>query len=289
MKRLIVYHINAFTTTPNSGNPAGVIENGDNYTEEEMQKITKMIGFNECVFICTSDIADIKLRYFTPGHETPLCGHATMAAIHYLTSNMADNRTYTIETQAGVLSVMYNATDKTIEMQHAKPELLMFTGDIESLCSCLHIRSVDIHQDLPIVYGSTGTWTLLVPVKDMMVLDKMEPETKNFPSILEEKPRVSIHPFTIVNKDAKEFYARHFSSPYSETMEDAVTGTASGVMGAYALDYIYSDAKINLTVHQGKYVQKEGTVHVEAKRNAQGHKIKICGQAVHCKEIAIEL
>lgn len=32
--------------------------------------------------------------------------------------------------------------------------------------------------------------------------------------------------------------ARHFSSLFSGTIEDAVTGTASGVMGAYYAKYI---------------------------------------------------
>ncbi|MFJ6208433.1 PhzF family phenazine biosynthesis protein [Lysinibacillus sp. NPDC092081] len=33
-------------------------------------------------------------------------------------------------------------------------------------------------------------------------------------------------------------HARHFSSPYSGTIEDITTGTPSGVMGAYFAEYI---------------------------------------------------
>lgn len=47
-------------------------------------------------------------------------------------------------------------------------------------------------------------------------------------------PKASVHPFCMKTYDRDaDMHARHFSSPYSGTIEDAVTGTASGVMGAF--------------------------------------------------------
>ena len=44
-----------------------------------------------------------------------------------------------------------------------------------------------------------------------------------------------------------------FSSPYSGTIENAVTGTASGVMGAFYTKYINTnfETSLNLVVEQG--------------------------------------
>ncbi|MDF9825209.1 trans-2,3-dihydro-3-hydroxyanthranilate isomerase [Breznakia sp. PF5-3] len=280
MKQVNVYQIDAFTTIPGQGNPAGVIPDGDQYSDEEMQKIAHDIGFNECVFICKSKQADIYLRYFTPGYETPLCGHATMAAIFYLAQAFQKDHVFKIETKAGLLDINYKHKTKAIEMQHAKPKTILFDGNKEQLCASLHISTNDL-CDLPIVYGNTGSWTLLVPVKSEAILDKMKADNEQFPSLLNAIPKSSVHPFSITDKDKYIFHARHFSSPFSKTKEDSVTGTASGVMGVYALDYIYSDIdELFLNIYQGKQVNKEGNVKVSAIRNPNGHDIKIYGTAI---------
>lgn len=106
MKEIEIYHYDAFATEPGKGNPAGIILSGNDLTTEEMQKITKEVGFNECAFPIKSDVADIRIRYFTPGYETPLCGHATMASMAALLENgiLPLKEDYLIETLAGVLS-----------------------------------------------------------------------------------------------------------------------------------------------------------------------------------------
>lgn len=111
-----------------------------------------IIGFNECVFICTSLVADIRLRYFTPGHEMPLCGHAAIQ----------ENQTYIVEPQAGVLNIIYTAKEQSLKQQQTKQELTPFTDSQKSLCDTLHTRPTDLYPELPIVYGSTGSWTVLV-------------------------------------------------------------------------------------------------------------------------------
>ncbi|KSU81168.1 phenazine biosynthesis protein PhzF family [Fictibacillus enclensis] len=42
MKTVKVYHYEAFSKVPHKGNPAGVVLNGDELTEEEMQEIDRM-------------------------------------------------------------------------------------------------------------------------------------------------------------------------------------------------------------------------------------------------------
>lgn len=66
------------------GNLAGVVVEGNQFSELEMQAIAKQVGFNETAFALKSNKADLRLRYFTPGHEMNLCGHATMATIYAL-------------------------------------------------------------------------------------------------------------------------------------------------------------------------------------------------------------
>lgn len=285
-----VVRVDAFTSKPGKGNPAGVVFSGDSYSKEQMQQIAKKVGFNETVFICKSDLAALKLRYFTPGYETPLCGHATMGAIFALL-NGQENCQLEIETAAGVLPVSYEAKGYQITMQQARLKFIDFNGDRSALCQSLGIQKTDLHAKLPIKYGNTGSWTLLLPVKNEAILDTMNPTPNEFPGILKEIPKSSIHPFAVISKQDGTFTARHFSSPAAGTKEDSVTGTASGVMGAYALNHIYTSGERNkITVTQGKQVQSEGTVFVQVEIDATGQQeVSISGTACLNKTLEVEV
>ena len=43
---------------------------GDALSEAQMQAIAKQAGFSECAFVCRSDKADLRLRFFMPLQET---------------------------------------------------------------------------------------------------------------------------------------------------------------------------------------------------------------------------
>jgi PhzF family phenazine biosynthesis protein len=72
-------------------------------------------------------------------------------------------------------------------------------------------------------------------------------------------------------------YARHFSSPYSDTIEDSVTGTASGVRGAYYAEYINGNFENNLRilVEQGHVIGKDGRLLVKVSKNDEGMILKL--------------
>lgn len=286
-----VLRVDAFTNTQGKGNPAGVVLNGDSYSVEQMQEIAREVGFNETVFVCSSDRAAIKLRYFTPGHETPLCGHATIGAIFAL-FNKKGSCQLEIETGAGILPIIYEEETQRITMKQAQPQFIDFKGDRSALCQSLGINLEDLHADWPIQYGNTGSWTLLVPVIAPEVLDKMIPNPTVFPDILKEIPKSSIHPFAVVSKGEAVYTARHFSSPFSGTTEDSVTGTASGVMGAYLLNHVYeNDHSKMIQVNQGQHVQREGKVLVHIVKADNGdHEISISGTAClnHSFEVMIK-
>ncbi|MEK5039212.1 PhzF family phenazine biosynthesis protein [Sporosarcina sp. FSL K6-3457] len=295
MKSVTVYHYDAFSTEPNKGNPAGVVLNGDYLTDQEMQEIAIKVGFNETSFVVTSAVADLRIRYFTPGHEMDLCGHATMATIFALKTRgvLIEKDELTIETRVGILPIRIDSlTDGAlcITMQQASPQFEEFKGSPEELAQSIGLEQSDIAEDLPVVYGSTGIWTLLVPIKTLSAFNRMKPNTEIFPSILKEMPKASVHPFCLETYDENaDMHARHFSSPYSGTIEDAVTGTASGVMGAYYATYIDNDFEehLNLVVEQGHEIGKDGRVRVRVSRNKNSYDIEITGNAVYVKEFEV--
>jgi PhzF family phenazine biosynthesis protein len=287
-----VYHYDAFSTIPNQGNPAGVVLDGGQLTEKQMLAIAKQVGFNETAFPMHSDIADLRIRFFTPGHEINLCGHATMATIYALATRglLGDRTELTIETLAGVLPIRLHRGEEDelrITMKQAAPQFRPFNGSLAELAQSIGIKEHEIDAGLPTMYGSTGTWTLLVSVTSLAACERMKPNNERFPTILQEMPRASVHPFCLETYDsAAHMHARHFSSPFSGTIEDPVTGTASGVMGAYYAQYIRPEPLLNLIVEQGQEIGRNGRVEV---RVTNGSDVEITGTAVYVREFEVQI
>lgn len=285
-----VYKYEAFTDKTGMGNPAGVVFECDDFTESEMQKVAKKIGFNETVFLLESKNADIKMRYFTPGHEMNLCGHATIAGIQAIFEKK-NKKIKTVETLSGIIDVevQFQETGELfVLMEQLTAQFEEFHGDKAKLAEVIGLTEEELDSKLPIVYGSTGIWTLLVPVKELSAFLKMVPDNEKFPEILTQKPKVSIHPFCLETYNEKaDMHGRHFSSPFSGTIEDPVTGTASGVMGAYYVKYIRPAVEKNIIVEQGQEIGKNGTVYVKIKEEAGSFNVEIKGQAVYSEEILL--
>jgi len=296
MKTISVLHYDAFTEHPNQGNPAGIVLEGEKFNESEMQKIAEKVGFNETSFVLPSNIADLSIRYFTPGHEMNLCGHATIATVFALKANghLPEKETILIETKAGILPIRINQKEQStpsIIMKQIPAQFKEFNGSRKELAEAIGIAESDLDVNQTILYGSTGIWTLLVPIKSLHVFSQMVPKNDLFPSILKEIPNASVHPFCLETFEGEAtMHGRHFSSPFSGTIEDPVTGTASGVMGAYYVTYINDKGKNQpIVIEQGQEIGRNGKVSVTVSDKNDQLDVEISGTAVFVKEIKIIL
>ena len=109
-----------------------------------MQEVALKVGFNETAFPVKSDVADIPIRYFTPGEEMDLCGHATMATIYALKSRglLGEKMELTIETRAGVLPIKIHSTldnELYITTEQASPQFEKFKGSKKDLAISIGI------------------------------------------------------------------------------------------------------------------------------------------------------
>ncbi|SME37519.1 putative isomerase YddE [Bacillus mobilis] len=297
MKTINVFHYDAFTNKPNMGNPAGVVLEANGLTEGEMQRIAEKVGFNETSFVLSSEVADIRMRFFTPGFEMDLCGHGTVGTIFALRERglLEEKSNLTIETKAGILPIQIGVNENGetfIKMRQAAPQFKEFTSSKKELAHSIGLEENDVDVSLPIVYGSTGNWTVIVPVKNLDVCERMKPNNEVFPSVLKEIPNASIHPVCLETYDEQaQMHGRHFSSAYAGTIEDPVTGTASGVMGAYYATYLKKgfDHEMELIVEQGQEMNKDGRVTVYVTKDVENEKLQIdiAGTAVYVKEFEV--
>ena len=293
--KIRVLHYDAFTDQPGKGNPAGIVLDAGGLSDEQMLAAAAAVGFNETVFIMSSSAADMKLRYFTPGQEMDLCGHATVASLFMLDEQgRVSSDKLLIETRAGILPVTLDReTERTqVGMQQAPYREESFSGSLSALADAVGLTEKDLDERYPVVYGSTGSWTLLLPVKHLDTFRKMKPDNRRFPEILAQKPRASVHPFCLetIHPEAS-MHGRHFSSPFSGTVEDPVTGTASGVMGMYYRKYIEKNAaggkSGEILVEQGQEIGRDGIVRVCLPERSSDA-VRIYGTAVFVKEFEVE-
>ncbi|RZJ38376.1 MAG: PhzF family phenazine biosynthesis protein, partial [Brevundimonas sp.] len=82
--------VDAFAAAPFKGNPACVVEPFDQWPEASwMQALARENNQAETAFLLrTDDPARFGLRWFTPGMEVDLCGHATLASAHVLLAEL---------------------------------------------------------------------------------------------------------------------------------------------------------------------------------------------------------
>jgi PhzF family phenazine biosynthesis protein len=80
---LKIYQIDAFSEKVFGGNPAAVVPLTEWLEDEILQKIALENNLSETAFYVREE-KNIVLRWFTPGTEVDLCGHATLATAHVL-------------------------------------------------------------------------------------------------------------------------------------------------------------------------------------------------------------
>lgn len=99
------YHVDAFADRLFEGNPAAVCVLDQRITDELMQKIAMENNLSETAFAVREGEA-YKLRWFTPGGEIDLCGHATLATA-FILSNVFEpgQKEFLFDTLSGRLAV----------------------------------------------------------------------------------------------------------------------------------------------------------------------------------------
>ncbi|KAA0547013.1 PhzF family phenazine biosynthesis protein [Bacillus sp. BGMRC 2118] len=223
-----VYTLNAFTKNFKGGNPAGVVLQGDLLADEQMQNISRKVGFSETAFIQNSSVADYKVRYFTPVEEVDLCGHATIAAFQIIREIVGREGNYKIETKAGILEVVIES--ESIYLSQALPTFDPVT-DLKEILQSLSIRDTELNLDLPIEIVSTGLRDIMIPIRTKEILHSIQPNFQEIATISKKYNVIGYHLFTLDN-EAATASCRNFA-PLYDIPEESATGTSNGALTCY--------------------------------------------------------
>lgn len=110
-----IYQVDAFTTRLFGGNPAAVCPLNDWLPDATLQAIAAENNLAETAFFIRRSEGRYDLRWFTPGLEIDLCGHATLASAKIIFEHLEPSlRKVTFDTKSGALEV--TRTGKLLEL-----------------------------------------------------------------------------------------------------------------------------------------------------------------------------
>lgn len=278
--------VDAFTDRPLAGNPCAIIFEADDLRDDQMLAIAKEMNLSETAFVLKSAVADVRARYFTTGEEIPLAGHPTIATIHALveTGYIALQGDYTkisLELQVGAIAIeIYkNGAAVRVVMTQKKPQFLA-TFPAEQVMPLFGLSEADCLPNAPIQIVSTGTPQLMVPVRDLDTLRRIQLDVPNHLAFREQAKFFSSHPFCTQGvTENGDTFARHFGVPPA-FVEDPFTGSATGGMAAYLWHHGLLD-KPKFMAEQGHWLNRPGQAQVEVvgiRENIET--VKVSGTAV---------
>ncbi len=230
-----LYHIRGFTMNHTGGNLAGVVIGGDNLSEMEMQSIAKEVGYSETAFVTKSDVADYKLRFFTPTEEVDLCGHATIATFNLLRDlELIGEGELIQETKAGLLRLSIKHTQVYMEQKTPQYCETITAGEIER---CFDGTYQDyINKQLPIQVVSTGMRDIMLPINSLHQLHQLQPNYEAIIQLSKKYQVAGIHSFTTETSHQASAQCRNYA-PICGINEESATGTSNGALACYLSKY----------------------------------------------------
>lgn len=165
------YVVDAFTDKIFHGNQAAVCVLDKWLTDDLMMNIAMENNFSETAFT-VKEGERFHLRWFTPGGEIDLCGHATLACAYVLLNHyLTEEKRITFKTLSGDLIVTRNG--KRFEMEFPAYKLTPVAVTAE-LAAALGARPIEAYlgRDLLCVFEDEDTIRKLAPdMEKLLSLD----------------------------------------------------------------------------------------------------------------------
>jgi PhzF family phenazine biosynthesis protein len=293
MEPLRAYQIDAFTTQRYQGNPAGVIANAAGLDDAQMQLIARELNNSETAFILPAEGPDhdVRVRFFTPTTEVPVCGHATIAA-HYVLAVEGGGAVQRRQlTGAGVQRVVTLAEDGdyriAIEQNAPTFNPPLAPGEIKEVAAALDLAVGALDPRCPPQFVSTGHGKLLIGLRDRATLQSLQPDAARLVALGPSLGTRGYFAFTLdIPPDDEALTLGRMFAPEIGIGEDPVTGNANGPLGAYLVKHgllhaVEGEARYRArqTAGNGRGGWMDVRVRVEA---GEPRGVRIEGRAVTC-------
>ncbi len=239
------------------GNPAGVVLDPPELSPEEMTRTAVRLNpLSETAFVRPpEDDGTYPFRYFAPGGEVDLCGHATAAAYGALAlAGRLGELPAKVASRApgGAVSGVVVEEDDGVVVWMDMPvaERVAVDLDLGAIAEAMGLPYEVMASRPAAAVEDVGIRVALLPVADIAALDAMRPDFQRLRDLGRDHRIIVYYPF-VFDHEAGEVRARSFA-PAVDINEDPATGTAVASLGAYlARENLVRDS-VELRVRQGE-------------------------------------
>jgi PhzF family phenazine biosynthesis protein len=296
-----VHQIDAFTRTPFTGNPAGVVLNADGLDEAQMLAIARELNNADTAFIFSADGADhdLRARFFTPRTEAGFVGHATVAAHYVLSRRRGASERLRQKTKAGIfdIEVRGSGDERRIAVRQSNPPIGRILNDRERLAvlDALALATDDLDDRCPLRIVGTGSSRLMVGVRGTEQLKQLRPDPGRLNTLSAQLGAAGYFVFTLATQAEGCLTEARMFCPALGIAEDPVSGNAHGLLGVYLsrlglLKAGNAGERTSFCGLQGHYLQRPGRVTVELEMHEGTiDAVWIVGQAISIFETVISL
>jgi PhzF family phenazine biosynthesis protein len=247
--------VDAFTSTPFRGNPAAVCILDGPAEESWMHDVAAEMNLSGTAF-CHEAGGVWHLRWFNPGVEVDLCGHATLATSHVLATEHGVGGTIRYQSRSGLLASQVIGGDIVLDFP-ADP-----TRRAEAPDGLL--AALGLPDDTPVRRGRND---YLVPVDDEATVRGLRPHV----GLLRRVDCRGVIVSAPADPGARHQVVSRFFAPGAGIDEDPVTGSAHCILAPYWSARFQRD---RLRYHQAS--ARGGDLEV----TRVGDRVEIVGRAV---------
>ena len=260
--------VNAFIDGDAGGNPAGVVLHADELSTEQKLAVAQQVGLSETAFVSKSDVATIKLEFFTPTRQIAHCGHATIATFSLLRQlNRVPTSQLAKETIDGLREII--VADDQAFMQQLAPRYQAFalTDSIaQQALQSLNITSSDLLNGTVPTLVNTGNSFLIIGLASEQTLAELQPDFAQIQQISEQLDLIGYYVFTPATKQAGRSAGTRMFAPRYGIREEAGTGMAAGPLACYLYEKL-GVQQTSLLIEQGWLMQPASPSVIEVQLN----------------------
>ena len=266
------YVVDAFSAQAFGGNPAGVVLDGAELSDAQMQRIASEMKHSETAFPLPSRSAgsDFHLRWFTPVGEVRFCGHATLATLHVLVEEAKRIRVpengvarARFGCKAGVMHVELSREAGRLRALFETPPTHFRKETLpgEALAAMNAVPEA-LDPRIPPHRAESEEGNLYLCVRDRQALARMHPDSRALDAIGRSLGVAGFVPFTLAPEPGVDAALRAFF-PFYGIEEDPVTGSASGHLALLMQRFLPGVLPRRLVFRQGDEVGRPGRVEIE--------------------------
>ncbi len=286
--------VDAFASEPFTGNPAAVVFDADELEDKAMQAIASEFNLSETTFVLRPRRADaaVRFRWFTPGVEVSMCGHATLAAVHALVEDgqcdaLREDASAALRIEslggsllAGMEAVDADAGEWLTWIVLVPPTLTPREINTDKLAELLRTTPDAWEPDCPTVV--TQDQDLIIVVRDFVRLNELKPDFQLLAHWCSRQRLRGLCVATMRTLAPAIHVQSRFFAPAAGVDEDPVTGSVHGPLAAYLVQQglaELSDGFAHLRCVQAKAGGRAGSLHaIVSPRDGGGYDVRLAGR-----------